>query len=138
MRLPAMKAWMIGASFSNADDLCNEMTGWLEHMGLEDQVFVMQILMREALNNAIIHGCEFDSRRLLNVSVEYIGNILQLQVCDDGPGFDWRTSMQNSMPSADREDGRGLLLYRLYAQSVEFNDCGNQVTLRRLVRNGGK
>src|SRR6267154_4092686 len=57
--------------------------------GDEDSV---QLALREALNNAVVHGNRLDARKLVHVRIHCkIGNGISLIVSDHGQGFDART-----------------------------------------------
>jgi len=53
---------------------------------------------------------------------------INVEVSDSGPGFDWRTYMQNlGMPYPDKPYGRGLALINMIASHVGFNESGNAI-----------
>ena len=123
------------ACLSSIDPVCDELALWLTEQGLSTELFPMELLLRESLNNAIMHGCRLDPARQVTCEVQNLENTLRLRIKDDGTGFDWQEHLQKEMVSDDNESGRGIQLFRLYADSVEFNPCGNQVTLVRRLRN---
>jgi CheY-like chemotaxis protein/anti-sigma regulatory factor (Ser/Thr protein kinase) len=54
-----------------------------------------------------------------------------ITIRDEGKGFDWR-----ALPAVVPENlltfnGRGIFLTKIYFDEVEFNDAGNEVTLRK-------
>lgn len=57
---------------------------------------------------------------------------LRITVTDEGPGFEIaRTAAVDDDEAVHRKSGRGLLLMQAFADSVEFNETGNSVTLVR-------
>jgi len=51
-----------------------------------------------------------------------------VEVSDSGPGFDWRSYMQDLvMPEPDKPYGRGLALINMIASHVSFNESGNAI-----------
>ena len=134
--VPALvKAWVIFADLKNVDLICSEISAWLTEMKLSEHIFPLEMLTREALNNAIIHGCQMDANRNIYTELQCDENALRLTVADDGSGFDWWSFLQNNTVNEEKESGRGLKLCQLYADQIEFNECGNQVVLTRLLKN---
>ena len=90
--------------------------------------FQAELLVREALTNAVVHGSGADPRKQVRCSLRLRGKRLLIAVADEGEGFDWRAARAKSADALDCS-GRGLeILYR-YANRVRFNDRGNLVTM---------
>jgi serine/threonine-protein kinase RsbW len=113
---------------AEAETLCIKVRDLLQKKGLSRACFPAELLARESLNNAVIHG----NRNAADKSVLFrlwIGREwIRLQVTDQGPGFDWRKANQNRSGTT-ASSGRGLPIYALYAERVRFNRRGNQITL---------
>lgn len=93
-----------------------------------DDRFRFRLALREALVNAVRHGCRLDPRREVAVEVRIESRRWWARVADGGEGFDWERWLGvRSAPSA--EGGRGLRLLRLYADEVRFNERGNELCL---------
>ena len=134
--VPAIvKAWVIFADLKNVDFICSEISAWLTEKKLSEHIFPLEMLTREALNNAVIHGCQMDANRNIYAELQCGENVLRLKVADDGSGFDWQNFLYNNVANDDKENGRGIKLYQLYADQIEFNNDGNQVVLTRLLKN---
>ncbi len=127
----SQKIWVIAADLLAVDQVCAEVTVFLQTMGLSGQNFAVQMLLREALVNAVIHGCERNPA--MQVRCEFSIGPESLRICveDDGPGFDWRSALQFEPISDDLESGRGLLIYKFYAEQIEFNASGSRICLVR-------
>jgi anti-sigma regulatory factor (Ser/Thr protein kinase) len=54
--------------------------------------------------------------------------VIQVQVADSGPGFDWKARLDDPAQGQERPSGRGLLLLRSLALRVAFNQAGNQIS----------
>jgi len=111
------------------EPVCEQIRGLLGRRHLEDLEFAVEILARECLNNAILHG----NRGLANACVDFgmrIGRkLICLRVTDQGPGFDWRRMIRHGLPADTAVEGRGLMVANIYARRIAFNQRGNQVTL---------
>jgi len=96
--------------------------------------FRLQVVLSEALSNAIVRGnCE-DCEKWVDVRAELGPDVIRLEVTDEGPGFDPTAVPEPIRPEQlDEANGRGLYLIRKLVDSVEFNERGNSIcmTLRR-------
>jgi serine/threonine-protein kinase RsbW len=128
--------WVIGATLAGVDLVCAEILNCLVEAHLVDHIFPAQMLARESLNNAVLHGCCQDKSRQVRCQFRIDDKTFSIEVDDGGPGFNWQCEMEQEVVLHEREHGRGLLIYRLYADRVEFNPSGNCVKLVRfLIRN---
>jgi anti-sigma regulatory factor (Ser/Thr protein kinase) len=117
------------------DAFCRETRAFLRGKGLASDVFPVEMLLRESLNNAMIHGNCSDSRKCIRAEVRIEGDWILLNVSDEGDGFSCEEAMKRpSNPEAT--GGRGLEIYSLYAQRISFNSKGNQVCLWRAITGG--
>jgi hypothetical protein len=68
--------------------------------------------------------------RHIHVHAHINAEQVSITIHDDGPGFDHSQLPDPTDPEyLDRPHGRGLLLMRTFADTVRFNDVGNEVTL---------
>ena len=114
------------------DSFCCEVRKILLQCDLAADVFPVEMLLRESLNNAVIHGNCWDCRKTIRAEVRVGRKWIVLSVEDEGTGFNPRKTM-NTVPSPETTSGRGLALYFLYAQRVSFNSKGNRVSLWRAI-----
>ncbi len=123
----------IPATSAAIDDLCIRARAWLVENGLDRDWFATEMLLRESLNNAVIHGSGNDPILHVNCELRCKCGWLSILVEDGGSGFDW-ACRQKHYARAEEKGGRGLQIYRLYADKVVFNGRGNRVLLRRRRR----
>ena len=90
--------------------------------------FSAELLLREALLNAVIHGSRGDETSAVQCEVRARNGNLLIVVSDGGEGFDWRTRMTR-VSTGQGCTGRGLEIYRIYANRVRFNTKGSRVAL---------
>jgi len=91
----------------------------------------VELALREALNNAVLHGNRTDAHKLVEVGCccEW-GKGVWLIVKDQGNGFD-----PNAVPDAlaperlEAEHGRGICLMRLSMDQVFFERGGTEVRM---------
>ena len=120
------------ASLDELERFVNDMLGLLTACGLEDNGFALELIAREALGNAVLHGCKSDPAQTVSASFSVRPDRIELCVADSGPGFDWRNAPEWP-PEPTCETGRGLCILKSYADSVEFNDSGNTVRIAKLL-----
>ena len=127
-------SWKYPASQKNVEKLCAAAAQNLDQISLDGQDrFAIELLLREALNNAVLHGCRQNPGLSFACQLSISEQSGIIEVSDDGPGFDWRSQPQISLDETS-ESGRGLHIYARYATAIKYNDAGNCVSLTRIFR----
>jgi len=90
--------------------------------------FAAELLVREALTNAVVHGCRADPNKQIRCSLRLKRRRLLIAVEDDGDGFDWRAAWSHAAELTDCS-GRGIEILRKYANRVRYNGRGNAVAI---------
>jgi serine/threonine-protein kinase RsbW len=104
----------------------------------EQEIFAIRLALEEALVNAIKHGNQLDRDKAVRVSYRVAHDRFEVQVVDEGPGFDPEEVPDPTAPeNLERPCGRGLLLMRHYMTEVAHHDGGRAVRMAK-VRNGVK
>jgi serine/threonine-protein kinase RsbW len=111
------------------EPVCEQIRGLLGRRHLQSAEFAVEILARECLNNAILHGNRGLANARVNFGMRVGKRLICLRVTDQGPGFDWRRRIRHGLPAESSVDGRGLMVASIYARRIAFNRRGNQVTL---------
>ena len=96
--------------------------------------FNLRVALGEALANAILYGTRSDPSRLVAVRVRFGRTAIEMEVNDDGEGFDPGTVPDPTTPAhISKASGRGIFLIRKLVDEVYFNEKGNTIcmTLRR-------
>jgi serine/threonine-protein kinase RsbW len=135
---PDALEWKYPATLQNVEQVCSVVAPVLEKYNLKKKDrFAVELLLHEALNNAVIHGCHEDPHLFFFCRMEISEREVILTVSDDGPGFDWRKKTEVN-PDDSAESGRGLAIFALYSNSTLFNLTGNCVTLKMIFNSGVK
>ena len=116
----------IPSRVAEVEPLCLRLREWLLRHG-QANAFAVEVVARESLLNAIIHGNRFCADKTVELLVRFGRNWIRLCVTDHGHGFAWQS--QPEFPDECSVHGRGLAIYRRYAQRIRFNPAGNRVTL---------
>lgn len=112
------------ATLEAVDLLCAELRcGFLAAVP-EAERFAVELLLREALTNAVLHGVRGAPDGEVSCSLRLLNGGIELRVVDSGAGFDWHMQGEGPAPSL-AESGRGLEILHRYSSSVRFNPKGN-------------
>jgi serine/threonine-protein kinase RsbW len=95
--------------------------------------FAVELALREALNNAVVHGNAMNPKQLVEVRCEcQRGKGVWLIVKDQGKGFDPRAVSDPLASNRLRaEHGRAFHLMKLMMDNVSFHCAGSEVHMRK-------
>jgi anti-sigma regulatory factor (Ser/Thr protein kinase) len=118
------------ATVEAIDGFCMDFQIWREEncVGLES--FPAELLLREALANAVVHGCGEDPAKTVSCVLRARARRLFIAVRDTGDGFDWRLA-SGWRARANEVGGRGIEILRQYSDAIRFNSKGNAVALMK-------
>ncbi len=98
----------------------------------------VELALREALSNAVVHGNRLNAHKLVHVRCRCkVGNGISLIVSDQSQGFD-ALSVPDSVgaENLEAEHGRGIRLMKFVMDEVSFQQRGTEVHMcKRLARN---
>ena len=90
----------------------------------------LRVGLTEALANAMLYGNSRDPRKRVRVDAQVAEGVLTIRVTDEGRGFDPAAVSDPTLPrNRKRAGGRGIFLIRKLMDRVEFNECGNSITM---------
>ena len=96
----------------------------------EDLYGNIMIAVTEAVNNAIKHGNESNSRKNVLLSLTLNDNLLKFVIKDEGLGFDHNNLPDPTAPeNIEKPGGRGIFLMKHLSDEVEFTENGKTVEL---------
>jgi serine/threonine-protein kinase RsbW len=98
--------------------------------------FAVELALREALNNAVVHGNREDPETKVHVRSRcQPGKELSIVVTDQGKGFDFEKVIGNGIvTNPDSEHGRGIRLMKTYMDDLYFERGGSEVHMRKRSR----
>ena len=131
---------VIPAEAAAASSVCDGVMRVVRDMKLAvGKEFEVEIALREALANAIEHGCQGDPSKSVQccVAADESGDVV-IVVRDPGPGFDpTRVPDPRQGPNLFRDGGRGIHLINEFMDEVQFAQDGREIQMRkRGGRNG--
>jgi serine/threonine-protein kinase RsbW len=95
--------------------------------------FAIETALREALSNAIRHGCASDASKRVEIVVgcDEAGEVV-IVVRDPGPGFDPSLVPSPTVgPNVYRHHGRGIYLINQLMDEVSFRRNGSEIRMRK-------
>ena len=117
----------IPSKSAEVEFLCMNIRTFLQACGTR-KAFEIELLTRECLANAMLHGNKNDQARLITLQL-HLGRIwIRLRVRDEGEGFRWKGKDLETV-DATTTCGRGLQLCRLFAAKMKFSNSGNEISL---------
>ena len=98
--------------------------------------FHVEMALREALANAVVHGNHEHPRAKVHVRCRCRpGKEISIIVTDQGKGFDFgKTGANGFISDPLSEHGRGILLMKAYMDEVHFERGGSEVHMRKRLR----
>jgi anti-sigma regulatory factor (Ser/Thr protein kinase) len=129
MKVETLLDVSIPSVLSEIEAVCLKTQHALEVRGFTDTLFAVELLLREFINNAILHGNQSDPARMVRIILTLEGTRLGIGIEDEGSGFDWK-KQHGLIPDNDITSGRGLAIGKFYAEAVSYNPVGNRVELR--------
>jgi serine/threonine-protein kinase RsbW len=95
---------------------------FLNRLGVsEEAMFGIDMAVREAVTNAVIHGNRQDENKTVDVDVKSSPDAVEISVHDQGPGFNPEevpdpTAAENILKSS----GRGIFFMRTFMDEVDW------------------
>src|SRR6266849_3918062 len=98
--------------------------------------FDIELALREALENAVVHGNQEDPKTKVHIRCRcQPGKEISIVVTDQGKGFDFEKIVGNGLTTDPAsEHGRGIQLMKAYMADVHFERGGSEVHMRRRLR----
>jgi serine/threonine-protein kinase RsbW len=121
------------STLANVDKAVACFKEFLDSNKIHLNTFEINYIIREALNNAVIHGNRNNAQLQVRCSLKFEKNVLAISVTDQGLGFNWRNQLRKRPVSSDSTSGRGLKSMSMHGFDVQFNDSGNTLYLTKKI-----
>ena len=105
-----------------------------------EEEFAVELALREALNNAVVHGNREDPETKVHIRCRcQPGKELSIVVTDQGKGFDFEKVIGNGIATdPNSEHGRGIQLMKTYMDDLHFERGGSEVHMRKRSRTASR
>ena len=123
------------AEFKNVDHILSIVKKFLERYQENLDFFNLSLALREALNNAIVHGAGCNSSLSIKCNVELEDKKIIFFIEDPGSGFDWNKFLQQADSDKNKEmachattHGWGLFFLKKYCDGIKYYGVGNKLS----------
>lgn len=102
----------------------------------EEVAFGVDMAIREAVTNAVLHGNKLDKEKLVEIKLRSTPKSFEITVVDQGNGF-----YPNDVPDPTKEEnllktsGRGIFFMRNFMDEVDWSTAANGGTKVRMLKN---
>lgn len=103
-------------------DAATAVTDFVKNCGAsEESVFGIEMAVREAVTNAMVHGNQEDEAKSVEVIFTCHGKELEVEIRDQGAGFD-PSSVPDPTDPANllKTSGRGIFLMRTFMDDIQW------------------
>jgi serine/threonine-protein kinase RsbW len=105
------------------DEVASAVSELLNRAGISDDVvWGIEMAVREAVTNAVLHGNKLDESKFIEVSLRSFPGTFEIAVHDQGPGFN-----PSEIPDPTKEEnilktsGRGIFFMRNFMDEVDWS-----------------
>ncbi len=120
------REFILPSQLSAIEPVCEEINRQLNGCGLGRMTFAVELVLRELLNNAIVHGNRENPGKAVTVNLSIGRRWVRVNVRDQGSGFDWRRARRQK-PGATAVSGRGMIIAKCYGQRLRCTGNGRQI-----------
>ncbi len=96
----------------------------------EKDIFGLSLALEECGSNIVNHALKGDPRQTFQVTIEYTGNAMVVELRDNGPEFDPTRAIANPSSNDDQVGGWGIQLVRHYASDIQYRRNAGHNILR--------
>ncbi len=90
----------------------------------------IMISVTECISNAIVHGNQSDSSKLVHLELQLEPGLLRCSIEDEGNGFDFNQLPDPTDPeNIEKVGGRGIFLMKHLSDEVKFEEGGKKTVL---------
>jgi serine/threonine-protein kinase RsbW len=118
------------------DEAAAAVSEFLSRAGFsEDAAFGLDMAVREAVTNAVVHGNKLDETKFVELSLRNIPGAVEISVHDQGSGFN-----PNEIPDPTRAEnilktsGRGIFFMRNFMDEVDWSMNPKGGTTARMIK----
>ncbi len=117
------------STLENIDRAIEETKKFIGSAGMERHEFGLILVVREGLLNAVVHGNSSRCEKTVRYRLSSESRFFEIEIEDEGEGFDWRSCGLLEIPGITCVCGRGMAIMKSYSRDVRFNEKGNVLTL---------
>jgi serine/threonine-protein kinase RsbW len=130
------KKLVFPSKLESIDKSVIEAANFAKNIGFgDDDLFAIDMAMRETVANAVKHGNKFDETKSVEITLSELSEGLEIAVRDFGIGF-----LVNEVPDPTNPEnllkasGRGILFMRNFMDEVEWIEAENGGTIVKMLK----
>lgn len=118
------------------NDAASAAAEFVKRSGLdEDAAYGVDMAIREAVTNAVLHGNRQDEAKTIEVSLKSLPGEIEITVRDQGKGFNTESVPDPTDPqNLLKTSGRGILFIRTFMDEVEWSRHPQGGTVIRMTK----
>ncbi len=124
---------VFSSDLDNIDRAVESLMDFIDTREMNLNRFETNFVLREALNNAVIHGNNKKSQLQVICTLAVGKNDIKVTVRDEGQGFDWRSRLEHRHAISSETSGRGLKTISDYDFDIRYNEMGNTLYLTKKI-----
>ena len=97
------------------------------------RAFAIELVAREAVQNAVEYGCLHDAGKRAHVAAAIEAGILSLRVEDEGPGFDPEAVLAYEKARGSGTSGNGVSIISVYSDRYRYENGGRTLIVEFVV-----
>ena len=118
------------------DEAAAAVAQFMNRLGIgEDIAFGVDMAVREAVTNAVVHGNKLDHAKEIGLKLRNTPGVFEISVHDQGSGFD-----PNAVPDPTKDEnilktsGRGVFFMRNFMDQVDWSAAPEGGTRVRMIK----
>ncbi len=131
------KTISIPSNIESIDQAVVQSVDFAKSMGFsEDEIFGIDMAVREAVANAVKHGNKLDETKEVNISLRNTNENLEITVRDFGEGFKVEDVPDPTNPeNLLKANGRGILFMQNFIDIVEWHNHPDGGMIVKMIKN---
>lgn len=125
---------VFASTLTNIDTVIDKVKHFLRANNIAGNHFELVYVLREALNNAVIHGNKKDSTLDVEFNLKLEESGISMEIANQGPGFNWRKQLLKKREETTSPSGRGLQSMIDFGFALRFDESGNTLYLTKKIR----
>jgi serine/threonine-protein kinase RsbW len=127
---------ILPSSIEAINDAASAAAEFVKRSGLgEDAVYGVDMAVREAVTNAVLHGNRQDETKAVDINFKCLPEAIEITVRDRGEGFDTSNVPDPTDPeNILKTSGRGMLFMRTFMDEVEWSRHPEGGTVVRMTK----
>ncbi len=130
------KRLVLPSKLESIDQSVLETISFAKKIGFtDDELFAIDMAMRETVANAVKHGNGFDQTKSVEITLSDLPKGLEISVRDFGVGFSVEKVPDPTNPeNLLKTNGRGILFMRNFMDEVEWFEAENGGTIVKMLK----